>query len=246
MDTITSSQTKEWLRWILDFIRTDLGFLKQSRKEELLDRLVYFTWDTFPALFPVFGNDDENRESYFPLSKRRSRAMKKRFRLVEAASTRIQKGLRSILEAFEDRPLPAQGTTRASYKLGATLSKLVLVDFFTSIEPWFDVKVIPKAQDDVVTLAKLHLAQLLRGLPLHSVTKCRGCKHYFVNLTERNKIYCNSSCASRSIARMKRGEIRKDPMSYEAYKEKQRQYMRERYAKMKRAKQLARKSEPEP
>jgi hypothetical protein len=211
-----------------------------------VDRLVYFTWDTFPAAFPVFSNNDENRDGYFPLSKKRREPMKKRFRLVEAVSRKIQKGLRSILEAFEDRPLPAKGTTRASYKLGDTLSKIVLVDYFTSIEPWFDVKVIPKAQEDVVTLAKLHLAQLLRGLPLHSVTKCRGCKHYFLNLTERNKIYCNSSCASRSIARMKRGEIRKDPMIYEAYKEKQRQYMRERYAKMKRAKQLMRKSETEP
>src|SRR5512139_1003863 len=159
MKSIARSQTKQWLQTVVDFLETDLGSMRESRKKELLDFLLYFTLDTFPAVFPVSSVDDQDPDSNFPLSKRRSQAMRRRGQLVEVALGKIQKGLRSVLEAFGDGPLqPNRTTGPAAFKLGETICKLVLVDYFVTGEPWFDVKVIPKAQDDVVTLAKLHLA----------------------------------------------------------------------------------------
>jgi hypothetical protein len=64
------------------------------------------------------------------------------------------------------------------------------------------------------------------------VRKCKGCDRFFLNPTEREKLYCNSSCAARSIAKDKREKLRKNDTKYKAYLKKQRKYMKKRYIKM--------------
>jgi len=67
------------------------------------------------------------------------------------------------------------------------------------------------------------------------VQKCKGCDRFFLNPTEREKFYCNSSCASRSIAKDKRKNIKENQRKYKAYLKKQRKYMQKRYIKMRQA-----------
>lgn len=76
------------------------------------------------------------------------------------------------------------------------------------------------------------LYSVLDGIPLQWIQKCKGCDRFFLNPTDREKIYCNSSCASRSIAKKKREELKKNPRKYKAYLKKQRKYMKKRYIKM--------------
>lgn len=77
--------------------------------------------------------------------------------------------------------------------------------------------------------------RLLSDVPPGWIKKCEGCRHFFLNPTEREKVYCNSSCASRSIARMKRKELRKHPRKYKAYLKKQLGYSMKRYRELKKA-----------
>ena len=55
-----------------------------------------------------------------------------------------------------------------------------------------------------------------------------------MNLSKRKKVFCNNSCASRSIARQKREELKKDRKKYKAFLVESRKYQRERYEKMRR------------
>jgi hypothetical protein len=76
---------------------------------------------------------------------------------------------------------------------------------------------------------------ILDGIPIKWIGKCKGCERFFLNPSERKKVYCNSSCASRSIVRTKREDLKKDPKKYEAYLKKQKMYMRKRYQNMRKA-----------
>ncbi len=75
----------------------------------------------------------------------------------------------------------------------------------------------------------LNFCALLNNVPTKWIQKCRGCNRYFLNPSERGKIYCNSSCASRSITRQRYEELRSDPQKYEAHLKKHRKYSSERY-----------------
>ena len=76
---------------------------------------------------------------------------------------------------------------------------------------------------------------LLDGTRIQWIQKCKGCNRFFLNPTERTKMFCNSSCTSRSIMRMKREELRKHPKKYNAFLKKQREYMRKQYERMMKA-----------
>jgi hypothetical protein len=77
----------------------------------------------------------------------------------------------------------------------------------------------------------VNFVNLIENLEINPIRKCKGCKRYFLNLTKREKIYCNSSCASRSIQRENREEIYQDPKKHEAFLKKWRKYQKERYRK---------------
>jgi hypothetical protein len=73
--------------------------------------------------------------------------------------------------------------------------------------------------------------KLLVGLPLSAIRTCHGCRRYFLQISEREKIYCNSACASRSIQREKREDLWKNhPRKYKAFLKKQREIMGHRRA----------------
>ena len=78
----------------------------------------------------------------------------------------------------------------------------------------------------------LNFCALLNNVPTKWIQKCRGCNRYFLNPYKREKIYCNTSCASRSIARQKYEGLRKDPKKYKAHLEKYRKYSNERYRRL--------------
>ncbi len=72
-------------------------------------------------------------------------------------------------------------------------------------------------------------ARLLDELPLSSIRKCKGCDHYFLHLSKREKIYCTSACAGQSIQRKKREDLRENhPWKYKAFLKKQKEIMRHR------------------
>jgi len=232
---------KKWLQWVLEFIQMELDSLSTLKKENLIDEVVYFTLGGFPAMFPIVRFDDDYwKEHYCPPPEERTEPLKKRFALAEQRLKRIQGAMQSVLEDVGNyRSLQFEGP-RKSFKLCKTFSELSLVRI-PSV--WadedddsgkFDIRIAPTREDDLVGWAKLNFAGLLRDLPLHSITKCKGCGRYFLNLTERRKIFCTSSCASRSIARRKREELRKDPQKYRAYLDKQKKYTMKRYREMRR------------
>jgi hypothetical protein len=81
------------------------------------------------------------------------------------------------------------------------------------------------------------LARLLDNVPYNWIRKCKGknkdgeCGRYFLNPSGRIKEYCNSSCASRSIQRNKREQLKQDEEKYQAHKKKMNEYMKKRYRK---------------
>jgi hypothetical protein len=101
--------------------------------------------------------------------------------------------------------------------------------------PYWDLNVVP-IDGSYTKWAILNFANLLmRGLSMYAIRRCKGCTRYFLNLSLREKIYCNPACASRSIARMKREELKRHPRKYKAYLKKQNEYTMKRYLKMRQA-----------
>ncbi len=87
-------------------------------------------------------------------------------------------------------------------------------------------------EDSSLNTAILHFSKLIEGLEIHSIRKCKGCSRYFLNPTHKVKIYCNSACASRSIAHKRYEELKKSPKKYEAHLRKYRRLSSQRYKKL--------------
>jgi len=80
--------------------------------------------------------------------------------------------------------------------------------------------------------AILNLAKLMNGDRINAINRCAGCARYFYNPSEREKMYCNSSCASRSIAHKKYEELKKHSKKYQAHLKKYRKYSSDRYERL--------------
>ncbi len=76
---------------------------------------------------------------------------------------------------------------------------------------------------------------ILDGITTNWIGKCPGCGRFFLNPSKRGKIYCNTSCDSRSIVIKNREDLKKDQQKYQAYLKKQKIRMRKRYKEMRRA-----------
>lgn len=111
------------------------------------------------------------------------------------------------------------------------LTSLKTEDFYFTLEPF--------AKGTFSSMSEQYydawLYSKLDGIPIKWIGKCKGCYRFFLNPTEREKLYCNSSCASRSIAKDKRENLRKNRRKYKAYLKKQRKYMKKRYNEMRKA-----------
>jgi hypothetical protein len=86
---------------------------------------------------------------------------------------------------------------------------------------------ITGSQDDYL---QLKILVLLDGLPQHAIRECPGCNKLFLNPTERKREFCSPKCQWRVNAKKKRTELKeKHPKEYEAYLQKQKARMSERY-----------------
>ena len=227
----------QWLQWVLDFVQEDLNSLSERKKEKLVDELVYFTYDIFPAVFPVFENFDFYKEYYkthhCPPPQDRTPELRERFALAESGMKKIQKDLRSMLASLQEAISTKSEEVWKDYPLCESLALLSLGSYFTEGEERFQMRFKPKRDKHLGSWAKLRFAELLGGLPAHAITRCKGCGTYFLNLTERKgRIYCTPSCASRSCKKQwRKDQKEKDPVGYEAYLKKQNEYGMARYRK---------------
>ena len=214
--------TKKWLQWVLEFTQTDLESLSRSRRYNLMDKLVYFTSPNFLHARPIFGDFTYYKDYYFPPPKHRTTQQKERFALAESALAKIQQDLSSMLQSLQDIISTGRRGSVKDYELCESLGMLSIVDYIPWEKDKFQIRFKPKEDNDLVAWAKTHFAELLGGLPVHVIKRCKGCSAYFLNLTQREKDYCNSACASRSGQQRRREEIKKDPDRYEAYLEEAR------------------------
>jgi len=73
------------------------------------------------------------------------------------------------------------------------------------------------------------LSKMINGLPLDSIRNCKGCHHYFLHTSKRERVFCTPSCAGRSIQKEKREELRVNhPRKYKAFLKQQKEIMRRR------------------
>jgi hypothetical protein len=226
---------RKWLQWVLDFIQTDLQSLSRKQPDKfikLIEELVFFTSTEFPGRSAIDKDFDYYEDHYFPPPEKRKEELKDRFALAESQMVKIQEDLRSMLEDLQNIISIESQDGSKDYELCQSLAILSMGSYFTGDEDKFQVRYKPKDDNDLVAWAKVHFAELLGGLPVHAITKCRGCNTYFLNLTEKKKIYCTSSCASRSIQKEKRKKLKEDsPDEYSAYLKRQNRLSKESYRK---------------
>lgn len=77
---------------------------------------------------------------------------------------------------------------------------------------------------------RFSLYHLLGGFPAKVIQRCKECKKLFLNFTMRKKYFCSNKCLWKFNAEKARN---KDP---EAYRKKQAEIMRKRYATKMKAK----------
>lgn len=196
---------KRWLQWVLNF---SSAMLRNLHDERYLREATFFCSPYFEL---------ENEEEFFEYFMRRPPKKK------EINLTQLQQILKlevkfitGFASRFDGRIRPMYSTSKSLRDINVCLD--VRDDGFFEIG--YEVRT-------PYNRAVLNLLKLVEHLSIDSVIECKGCKKYFIDFTERKKIYCNSSCASRHYAEMKRIELKeKHPRKYEAYKKRMREYMR--------------------
>lgn len=120
--------------------------------------------------------------------------------------------------------------SRPNGKLGAPVFRFSqnLPDVGFAIEPGETghFEIVNYQPDDYLSNAVWNLAKLIDHLPIESLIMCKGCRKFFIDLTKKKKIYCNSSCAARFYAQAWREDLREHHRrKYKAYLKKQRERM---------------------
>lgn len=217
-------ERNRWLMWILELIQADFDSLTRGQREKLIDDLLYFTWSGFPNIRPISQDFDYHETHFFPPPESRTPEEQKLFELADSNLVQIRESLHSMLQDIQSFHSTESQDTLKEYDLCESMAVLSMSSVFVLDKDRFQLRFRPKDDNDLVAWAKIHFAELLQGLPVHAISKCKGCRTYFLNLTNREKFYCNSACASRSIQKEKRDKLKEDPEKYEAYLEKQNDY----------------------
>ena len=240
---ISISERKKWLQWIVDLIQTDLQSLPKRQKEQLLFEASYFCGEHFDS--PDNSIDFDVYEEFFPREKGQELDLNK----LQVAFREWLNKIENIVAKGRDLELPSKSFLRSfkyPYPLpGPRKRKSLEADFFNdsaSSEPidlgayketWkrdFEIINEPIDPHDYTNWAIINFIKLIDGVGTDTVKRCKGCNRYFVNLKQMEKIYCTSSCASRSIVKEKRDELKeKHPEKYKAYLDKQNEYSKEYY-----------------
>ena len=215
---------QKWLDFVLEFVNSDLASMRDKEKESLVWKLVAFE---LRGIFREEWNDigampDDPRvysEILEGARKGYGKGDREFFGKIQpnlvAELFDIQVGLREVIEKLvnlkndkNNVPLPNAGPFLALDRTGR---------YDLSLQP------IQYTRANSIILS---LAKLINGLDGSALMKCFGCGRYFANLSKREKKFCNSSCASRSIVRSKREELKKNKKKYAAYKKAQREYQK--------------------
>jgi hypothetical protein len=77
---------------------------------------------------------------------------------------------------------------------------------------------------------------LIEGREVESSATCEHCDEIFLISNFKKRRFCGIKCAWRNHARLAREELRKDPVRYLEYLDKQRLIMRKQYKNKKRIK----------
>jgi len=211
---------KEWLQWLLDFIQIDLSSMPMSKLKKICLEASFNTTE----LFEIYTMDEaEEMHLTDPLD-------------IEKTS-KLQTGLRQFLEMVVNVAL----SENESIDLPQTTSSLRVnvypdVSYDGISSKWrreFDITPTLNERNRLNETI-LRFSQFIDGLNAHSIMKCKGCGRYFLNITRKVKIYCTSTCASRSIARKRYEDLKKDPKKYEAHLKRYRKLSKKRYKKMRR------------
>jgi hypothetical protein len=221
---------KRWLQWALDFIQMDLNSLSKMKRKKLAKEIVYFCGDD---LFTLDWEDFEYNAS-FP-TEERGDLLNKYLEDMETDPTEVQEALRNLINII------LKMSSRSDKESDKEPNLWELPDIHSILfigwhggEPnifergIFNIFSRPK-EGSFLNWGMLNLAKLVDQLEAHSIKKCKGCGRYFLNVTRKKKIYCNFSCASRSIAHKRYEELRKHPKKYEAHLKKYRKYSSKRY-----------------
>ena len=210
---------KEWLQWLLDFIQIDLSSMPMSKVKKICLEASFNTSDSVE----IFAKDEFKMVGFetdlFDIEK----------------ISKLQTGLRQFLEMVLNMALSKKDE---SIELPQTTSFLRVNEYpdvsHEDSYKWkrdFDITPILK-ENNRLNETILRFSQFIDGLGVHSIMKCRGCGRFFLNLTRKVKIYCTSTCASRSIAHKRYEDLKKDPKKYIAHLKKYRKYSSDRYWKL--------------
>lgn len=199
---------KKWIQWVLDFVQTDLSALPKLRTDALIEEM-----SNFLSLLLIDNNvvvDSGWRGMWKEVHKT----------VLGRKLSSLQNALRQMVEWLK-KPIGNHELPPVKYWL-------------IGLEGRFSKSWVHDLTDEQYweRLAAHNFSDLINGIQINSIRKCKGCGRYFVDLTKRKKIFCTYPCASRSIARFKREELKKNPKQYKAYLKKQRKYLRKRYEEM--------------
>jgi len=244
---IPISERKTWLQWIVDLIQTDLESLPKRQKEQLLFEASYFCGEHFDSLdFWAYeeGASPESGKDY-DLNKLQAvfRGWLNKIESIVAKQGDLELPSKSFLRSFK-YPYPLPGPRKRKslqadfFNISAVSEPIDPDDYKQTWKSTFEIINEPINRDDYTNWAIMNFIKLIDGVGTDPVRKCKGCNRYFVNLTQREKIYCTPSCASRSIVKENRDELKeKYPEKYRAYLDKQNRYSKKRYER-KRKEQL--------
>jgi hypothetical protein len=241
----------KWLNWVMDFCNSDIKSVSTFKKLELYFALKHFipggrfeAWvDDYEKWLPKLKSINLPSTIWDPVL-----LIQDEMRSFLAKLVDIVEKIGSGKAHFAYIPLPdlnlkpvLQLYHRSDvFSLGYVQSKIV--ELARDEKEYNKVALLGiKAYRSVTPLLPsehyiYNLGRRFDGVPLKWIKKCKGCGKFFLNPTEREKIYCNSSCASRSIARTKRERLYKNPKKREAYRKKMREIMKAKYEASQKAK----------
>jgi hypothetical protein len=231
-----------YISWYLKFIQADLDYLDDQDISLPLHLLV----SLLPASIGDWPRIAKQHEHWFrDLKIRKERPaptyVKIGDRTLETKkflrAREVQKKLREFLSKILNEKFGAfELLPRAKIVLSKERDHvpfgLEMADDTNSMPRWFQIRHYPIGKDGPgLNLAVLNFASLLNGLPVDSIRRCKECESYFVNLSKREKVFCDIKCAWKNHARLAREEIKKHPQKLKEYRSKQKVLMWHRYEK---------------
>ncbi len=250
---------KRWLQWVVDFIQTDLNSVPKPNLRGKTAELYYFSSSLFVEenfeKFLSSCNFDKLPEiqidnfDFNALIRQREQDNNKFYRLKQATVRRgtiriggsneeAEEALSKFAPELQDIQNVLRDFIEKTQKIKILWEPFLLADS----KNYLDIRRFPGAlywefrsvlkNFSPGDSAILNLARLMDGLNTDAIRNCKGCGRYFLNTSEREKLYCNSLCASRSITQMKYEERKKHPREYKAYLRKQNEYSKARYRKL--------------